>query len=102
MVSSGGRHGDYPKSPRSDVLSPASGSFFVDINMKRTNTRRLKPSQAQPAQIQEAIVTLVHANLRISDGDLLLFRRRGVIAIAGRGTHSHAAKAAWWDGELFC
>ena len=36
------------------------------------------------------------------DGDLLLFRRRGLIAIAGRGTHSHAAKAAWWCDDLFC
>jgi hypothetical protein len=36
------------------------------------------------------------------DGDLLLFRRRGLISMAGRGQHSHAAKAAWWDGDLFC
>ena len=33
---------------------------------------------------------------RIRDGDLLLFRRRGLVATAGRGRHSHAAKAAWW------
>jgi hypothetical protein len=39
---------------------------------------------------------------RICDGDLLLFRRRGLIAIAGRGEHSHAAKAAWWRGSLLC
>ncbi len=39
---------------------------------------------------------------RIRDGDLLLFRRRGWIAAAGRGEHSHAAKAAWWDEDLFC
>ena len=38
----------------------------------------------------------------IRDGDLLLYRRRGLISIAGRGDHSHAAKAAWWNGELFC
>lgn len=38
---------------------------------------------------------------QIEDGDLLLFRRRGPIAIAGRGDHSHAAKAAWWDRDLF-
>jgi len=37
----------------------------------------------------------------IRDGDLLLFRRRGVISIAGRGRHSHAAKAAWWGEDLF-
>jgi hypothetical protein len=38
----------------------------------------------------------------IRDSDLLLFRRRSLISIAGRGRHSHAAKAAWWDGDLFC
>jgi len=51
--------------------------------------------------------TIVYAPYRqvrqsIRDGDLLLFRRRGLIAIAGRGTHSHAAKAAWWGQDLFC
>lgn len=44
----------------------------------------------------------------IRSGDLLLFRKRrigllgNVIALAGRGVHSHAAKAAWWSNELFC
>ena len=44
----------------------------------------------------------------IRDGNLLLFRRRGLISIAGRGVHTHAAKAAWWPGHggqpgvLFC
>ncbi len=38
----------------------------------------------------------------IADGDLLLFRRRSLISIAGRGSHSHAAKAAWWGDDLFC
>jgi len=38
----------------------------------------------------------------IQDGDLLLYRSGGLITVAGRGEHSHAAKAAWWDDELFC
>ena len=38
----------------------------------------------------------------IRDADLLLLRRRSSISIAGRGVHSHAAKAAWWDTDLFC
>jgi hypothetical protein len=38
----------------------------------------------------------------VRDSDLLLFRRRGMIAIAGRGDHSHAAKTAWWGDDLFC
>ncbi len=37
----------------------------------------------------------------IRDGDLLLFRQRGLIAAAGRGRHSHAGKAAWWGDDLF-
>ncbi len=41
------------------------------------------------------------ARSQIRDGDLLLFRRRGLISIAGRGDHSHAAKAAWWGDSLF-
>jgi hypothetical protein len=47
-------------------------------------------------------VALADARPHIADGDLLLFRRRGLIAIAGRGAHSHAAKAAWWGDDLFC
>ena len=38
----------------------------------------------------------------IADSDLLLYRRWGPIAIAGRGDHCHAAKAAWWGEDLFC
>ncbi len=48
------------------------------------------------------LVPFARAQALIADGDLLLFRRRGLIAIAGRGEHSHAAKAAWWGDELFC
>jgi hypothetical protein len=47
-------------------------------------------------------VSLGDARRSIDDGDLLLFRRRGLIAVAGRGLHSHAAKAAWWGDDLFC
>lgn len=43
-----------------------------------------------------------HARQQVRDSDLLLFRRRGLISIAGRGDHSHAAKAAWWGEDLFC
>lgn len=50
----------------------------------------------------EQIVRLADAQSNILDGDLLLFRRRGLISIAGRGVHSHAAKVAWWGDELFC
>jgi hypothetical protein len=49
--------------------------------------------------------TLVHypsVRHHIRDGDLLLFRNRGLISIAGRGEHCHAAKAAWWGNDLFC
>ncbi len=51
---------------------------------------------------QRKFVRLEEARNHIQDADLLLFRRRGLIAIAGRGEHSHAAKAAWWDDDLFC
>jgi hypothetical protein len=47
-------------------------------------------------------VSLSKAQFQIRDSDLLLFRRRGLISIAGRGVHSHAAKAVWARGKLFC
>jgi len=50
---------------------------------------------------QTLIVPLADAHSGIRDGDLLLFRRRGLISIAGRGEHSHAAKAAWWATICF-
>jgi hypothetical protein len=48
------------------------------------------------------LVRLADVKGELRDGDLLLFRRRGLIAIAGRGVHSHAAKLAWWGDEPFC
>lgn len=51
---------------------------------------------------QLVCVTFGRAVHEIRDSDLLLFRRRGLISVAGRGDHSHAAKAAWWSDELFC
>ena len=74
------------------------------------------------------LVRYREARHQIGDADLLLFRRCGVlgsgggegtpgrlrlgrligglpsllIAVAGRGLHSHAAKAAWWGQDLFC
>jgi hypothetical protein len=51
---------------------------------------------------QKTLVAYDEARPQVRDGDLLLFRRRGLISIAGRGEHSHAARAAWWDGDLLC
>ena len=39
---------------------------------------------------------------QIADGDVLLYRRRGLISIAGRGLHGHAAMDARWGDDLFC
>jgi hypothetical protein len=47
-----------------------------------------------------ALVGYRAARHQVRDGDLLLFRRRGLISIAGRGDHSHAAKAAWWERDF--
>jgi len=52
-----------------------------------------------------------HVNLsdvaaEIRDGDLLLFRGRGVVArligVAGRSVYTHAGRAVWWGNDLFC
>ena len=84
--------------------------------------------QTSASPVGPRLVRYQEARPRIQDADLLLFRRRGalqadrggavpgrfrlgrsigglpslLIAIAGRGRHSHAAKAAWWDQDLFC
>ena len=52
--------------------------------------------------MQRKLVAYREARDQIRDGDLLLYRRRGLISALGRGEHSHAAKAAWWDDDLFC
>lgn len=50
----------------------------------------------------QRLVRLSEAAEQIRDSDLLLFQRRGLISIAGRGIHSHAAKAIWWGDSLMC
>jgi hypothetical protein len=59
-------------------------------------------SKIETPRISRVMMPIAEARQKIRDGDLLLFRRRGAISIAGRGEHSHAAKAAWWDDDLFC
>lgn len=51
---------------------------------------------------QREFVVYTEARGQIRDGDLLLFRRRGLISAVGRGEHGHAAKAAWWERDAFC
>ncbi|TWT30350.1 hypothetical protein KOR34_49090 [Posidoniimonas corsicana] len=62
----------------------------MDINSNRNQT------------VKRVMRTLAEAAPHIRDGDLLLFRRRGLIAAAGRGEHSHAAKAVRWGADLYC
>ena len=59
-------------------------------------------SQETAVHATRVLVPYAEARPLIRDADLLLFRRRGLISIAGRGEHSHAAKAAWWGDDLFC
>lgn len=56
--------------------------------------------QCPPATDRLVRYPLVRGQIR--DSDLLLFRSSGAIAVAGRGLHVHAAKAAWWEEDLFC
>jgi hypothetical protein len=63
----------------------------------------LDASMQDPAKtFERRLVPFADARRNIADGDLLLFQRRGLISVAGRGDHSHAAKAAWWEDDLFC
>ena len=47
-------------------------------------------------------VQLEDVRSEIAAGDLLLFRRLGLISLAGRGLHSHAAKVGRWKEDLLC
>ncbi len=51
-------------------------------------------------------VNLSDVAAEIRDGDLLLFRGRGLVArmigVAGRSNYTHAARAVWWGNDLFC
>lgn len=47
-------------------------------------------------------VPFSEAKILIAEGDLLLFQGNPLIAIAGRGRYSHAAKVARWGSDLFC
>ena len=51
-------------------------------------------------------IEFTQAAPHIRDGDLLLFRGRGIIArligVAGRSEFTHAARAIWWGDTLFC
>lgn len=51
------------------------------------------------SMIRKSLKSVAH---EIQDSDLLLFRRRGLISYAGRGIHSHAAKAIWWGDTPMC
>lgn len=56
-----------------------------------------------PSAATTEFVSITSPRVReIRDCDQLQFRRRGLISIAGRGEHSHSAKAIWWDGDLMC
>ena len=56
--------------------------------------------------VDRTFVRLSHSKARIRDGDLMLFRGRGVVSrligVAGRSEYSHAARVVWWGDMLFC
>lgn len=70
--------------------------------MMATTSPSATGAHDQITSAPRVFVPYAEARPRIRDADLLLFRRRGLISIAGRGEHSHAAKAAWWGDDLFC
>ena len=70
--------------------------------MQPGHSHSLTEEPANRPRFVRTFVRYADARAHIAEADLLLFRRRGLISIAGRGEHSHAAKASWWGGELFC
>lgn len=58
------------------------------------------------APTRRLLTALSQSARHIGDGDLLLFRGRGLaarlISVAGRSTYTHAARACRWGDDLFC
>ena len=58
------------------------------------------------AIMDTALVPYNVVRRKIRDGDLLLFRPRGLwtrlIPVAGRSVYAHAAMAGWWEDRLMC
>ncbi len=87
-----------------------AGRRGIAMNEPKPESRNRRSAAVAPGGTASDVrcpSTPVHARYSevrhlIRDGDLLLFRRRGLISIAGRGIHVHAAKAAWWHEDLFC
>lgn len=81
--------GKWQAKPSEKSMLPGTGGppARLDQPSSTESTRRLVP--------------LAEALAEVGDGDLLLYRRLGLVARIGRGVHSHAAMAAWWHGELF-
>ena len=54
--------------------------------------------------MEPILLNYAAARREICDGDLLLFRPRGLvwraIAVAGRSEYTHAAMAGWWGNRL--
>jgi hypothetical protein len=57
-------------------------------------------------ETEQKLVRLGECASQIWNGDLLLFRGRGLISrligTAGRSEYTHAARAIWWNDVLFC
>jgi hypothetical protein len=58
------------------------------------------------AETGQKLVRLGECASHIWNGDLLLFRGRGVVSrligTAGRSDYTHAGRAIWWNDVLFC
>jgi hypothetical protein len=82
-------------------LSGSAGNTVGQADRGALQDQLDKAPERRPEPVK-VLARYAEVRHRIGDGDLLLFRRGGPIAIAGRGEHAHAAKAAWWDDDLLC
>jgi hypothetical protein len=58
--------------------------------------------EGMPPASDQVFVSLADVLDQLVDGDLLLWRRRGLISRFGRGHYSHAGMVAWWKWTPFC
>jgi len=89
------------KDPGSGKLGPGSEPCAAGSAAGPRRPVALPPAYVPPIR-RKRILSYATGRQLIADADLLLFRRRGLISIAGRGIHGHAARAVWARGILLC
>lgn len=78
-----------------DRGEPSQSPAIIQFPRSRREARALDGLVFTGGSDGRLLIEFSKAAPAILDADLLLYRRRGMISIGGRGVHCHAAKASW-------